>query len=83
MPNHEIHNLSITLSDTAYKILMHRCKNKNPSCYLQILLMATNLQRELLLAHVEELKHLIDTETDASTRSLLSRNVKDIIKMLS
>jgi len=62
---------------------MHRCKNKNPSSYLQILIMATNLQRKLLLAHVEELKHLIDTETDASTRSLLSRNIKDIIKMIS
>ena len=83
MNNNERHTLSITLSDNAYKILLHRCKNKNPSCYLQILLMATNLQRELLLAHVEELKHLIDTETDASTRSFLSRNVKDIIKMLS
>lgn len=52
MPNNERHTLSITLSDNAYKILMHRCKNENPSCYLQILLMATNLQRELLLAHV-------------------------------
>ena len=83
MNNNERQTLSITLSDNAYKILMHRCKNKNPSSYLQILIMATNLQRELLLAHVEELKHLIDTETDASTRSLLSRNVKDIIKMLS
>ena len=79
MNNNERHTLSITLSDNAYKILMHRC----PSSYLQILIMATNLQRELLLAHVEELKHLIDTETDASTRSLFSRNVKDIIKMLS
>ena len=45
--------------------------------------MCSDIQRELLLAHVEELKHLIDTETDASTQSLLSRNVKDIIKMLS
>lgn len=83
MNNNKSHTLSINLSDNAYKILMHRCKNQNPSCYLQILIMATNLQRELLLAHVEELKYLIDTETDASTRSLLNNNVKDIIKMLS
>ena len=83
MPNNERHTLSITLSDNAYKILMHRCKNENPSCYLQILLMATNLQRELLLAHVEELKNLIDTETDASTRSLLNRKVREVLKMLS
>lgn len=79
MNNNERHTLSITLSDNAYKILMHRCKNKNPSSYLQILLMATNPQRKLLLSHVEELKNLIDTETDDSMHSLLSRNVKDII----
>ena len=83
MPNNERHTLSITLSENAYKLLLHRCKNKNPSCYLQILLMATNLQRELLLAHVEELKNLIDTETDASTRSLLNRKVREVLKMLS
>ena len=80
MPNNERHTLSITLSDKAYKILMHRCKNENPSCYLH---MATNLQRELLLAHVEELKNLIDTETDASTCSLLNRKVREVLKMLS
>lgn len=84
MNSNKSHTLSITLSDNAYKILMQRCKKgQNPSCYLQILLLCSDIQRELLLAHVEELKYLIDTETDASTRSLLNNNVKDIIKMLS